>query len=62
MRLGDRVRAITRVIRRMIGAPDYESYVKHMTRTHPEQARLSADEFAADALARRYNRPGSRCC
>ena len=50
------------VLRRVIGAPDYERYLAHLARRHPGTTPLSRDEFARDALARRYDRPGSRCC
>jgi uncharacterized short protein YbdD (DUF466 family) len=50
------------VLRRVIGAPDYERYLAHVSSRHPGMIPLSRDEFARDALARRYDRPGSRCC
>jgi uncharacterized short protein YbdD (DUF466 family) len=50
------------VLRRVIGAPDYERYLAHVARRHPNTLPLSREEFARDALARRYDRPGSRCC
>ncbi|NUO37505.1 MAG: YbdD/YjiX family protein [Gemmatimonadaceae bacterium] len=50
------------VIRRVLGAPDYAAYVEHVHRVHPDRTPLTADAFARDALARRYDRPGSRCC
>ena len=50
------------VLRRVIGAPDYERYLAHVARCHPGAIPLSREEFARDALARRYDRPGSRCC
>jgi uncharacterized short protein YbdD (DUF466 family) len=50
------------VIRRIIGAPDYERYLAHVAHRHPSDAPLSREDFARDALARRYDRPGSRCC
>jgi uncharacterized short protein YbdD (DUF466 family) len=50
------------VMRRVIGAPDYERYLAHVARRHPGSSPLSRAEFARDALARRYDRPGSRCC
>jgi uncharacterized short protein YbdD (DUF466 family) len=50
------------LIRRIIGAPDYECYLAHVTSRHPEVTPLSREAFARDALARRYDRPGSRCC
>ena len=50
------------VLRCVIGAPDYERYLAHVTRRHPGTPPLSREEFARDALSRRYDRPGSRCC
>jgi uncharacterized short protein YbdD (DUF466 family) len=50
------------VLRRIIGAPDYERYLAHVSRRHPDTTPLSREEFARDTLARRYDRPGSRCC
>jgi uncharacterized short protein YbdD (DUF466 family) len=50
------------VIRRVIGAPDYDAYVAHVRRMHPGTVPLSREAFARDVLARRYERPGSRCC
>ena len=50
------------VLRVVIGAPDYDRYLAHVTERHPGATPLSRDEFARDALARRYDRPGSRCC
>jgi uncharacterized short protein YbdD (DUF466 family) len=51
-----------RLLRRIIGAPDYERYLAHVAARHPETTPLSREAFARDALARRYDRPGSRCC
>ena len=50
------------VLRCVIGAPDYERYLAHVARRHPNAAPLSREDFARDALSRRYDRPGSRCC
>ena len=50
------------VVRRIIGAPDYESYVAHMASRHPGQPPMTPAEFERQRLADRYNRPGSRCC
>ena len=55
-------RRTARVVRHIIGAPDYERYLVHVARRHPDSIPLSRDAFARDALARRYDRPGSRCC
>jgi uncharacterized short protein YbdD (DUF466 family) len=49
-------------LRRVIGAPDYDAYVAHVGLEHPGTEPMSAEEFAREALARRYERVGSRCC
>jgi uncharacterized short protein YbdD (DUF466 family) len=49
-------------LRRIVGAPDYEAYLEHVARRHPGAVPLSREAYARDALARRYDRPGSRCC
>lgn len=60
--LATRVADVGSLLRRIIGAPDYECYVAHLTARHPEVTPLSREAFARDALSRRYDRPGSRCC
>ena len=50
------------MLRRIVGAPDYEAYLAHVAHRHPGAVPLSREAFARDALARRYDRPGSRCC
>jgi uncharacterized short protein YbdD (DUF466 family) len=57
-----RVAHLGALLRRIIGAPDYERYLAHVAARHPETTPLSREAFARDALARRYDRPGSRCC
>jgi uncharacterized short protein YbdD (DUF466 family) len=56
------VHSVASVLRRVIGVPDYERYVAHIAHRHPDATPLSREEFARDALSRRYDRPGSRCC
>ncbi len=50
------------IVRRIIGAPDYETYVKHVRECHPEREPMSEQEFVAERLSSRYEKPGSRCC
>jgi uncharacterized short protein YbdD (DUF466 family) len=50
------------VARTVIGAPDYARYLRHVREHHPGRTPLSREAFTRDALARRYERPGSRCC
>ena len=56
------VREIARILRRMIGAPDYDAYVAHLRQFHPDSVAMSAREYRQRQLELRYNRPGSRCC
>lgn len=50
------------VVRRIVGAPDYERYLAHMRDRHPDRRPLARGEFMAACLSARYDRPGSRCC
>jgi uncharacterized short protein YbdD (DUF466 family) len=45
----------------MLGVPDYDAYVAHVTAAHPDRAPLSRDDFFRERQAARY---GSvlRCC
>ena len=56
------VAAIARVIRQIIGVPDYERYVAHQRAAHPGCELLSREAFMRERLEARYNRPGSKCC
>ena len=58
----NRVNAAGAVLRRVIGVPDYETYVAHMRDAHPGAPLLSPDEFARERQVDRYSRPGARCC
>jgi len=60
--LGTRVAAAARVLRAVIGAPDYERYLAHMRRNHPGRRPLTRDEFIRARFRDRYERPGGRCC
>ena len=50
------------LVHRIIGAPDYEGYVAHATRCHPDHPLLSRDDFVRQRQEDKYSRPGSRCC
>lgn len=58
----DLVRRTAAVVRRVIGAPDYERYVAHVKARHPGERPLSREEFWRERLRARYEKPGSRCC
>jgi uncharacterized short protein YbdD (DUF466 family) len=53
---------VTRVLRTVIGAPDYERYLAHVQTRHPTTTPLTRAEFERQRMDDRYNRPGSRCC
>jgi len=61
-RLARRVRDAARTVRRIIGAPDYDAYLVHHHRCHPDRPVLTEQEFIQQRLDDRYSRPGSRCC
>ena len=49
----------------MVGVPDYETYVAHVTRAHPGQAPMTYKEFFRERQAARYGDGGARgmrCC
>ena len=54
--------AVARVIKTIIGVPDYERYVAHQREAHPGCEPLSREAFMRERLEARYNRPGSKCC
>ena len=53
---------IAAVVRRIIGVPDYQIYLEHMQRCHPDRQPISKDVFDQQRMDARYNTPGSRCC
>jgi uncharacterized short protein YbdD (DUF466 family) len=61
-RAADVLARLAWALRRVIGVPDYAAYVGHVRREHPGTEPMSREAFARDALARRYERVGSRCC
>jgi uncharacterized short protein YbdD (DUF466 family) len=51
--------------RLMVGFPDYDTYVVHMQREHPEKPVMSYPEFFRNRQDARYGadgRRGFRCC
>jgi uncharacterized short protein YbdD (DUF466 family) len=45
----------------MLGVPDYDIYVAHITATHPDRAPLSRDDFFRARQAARFGAV-LRCC
>jgi uncharacterized short protein YbdD (DUF466 family) len=60
--IAQRLRDAARVVRRVLGAPDYEGYLAHVQLHHPESMPLTREDFVRSRLEDRYNRPGARCC
>ena len=56
------LRAALRTVREVAGAPDYERYLEHHAVSHPGQVPLSAREYYADFVSRRFGSGPSRCC
>lgn len=61
--VGGAGRYLGQTLRLMVGVPDYETYVAHMRRAHPEQAPMDYEAFFRERQNARYggkNRIG--CC
>jgi uncharacterized short protein YbdD (DUF466 family) len=58
----DLLQRTARLLRAVLGAPDYERYVAHVRARHPECVPMTREEFSRERLSARYDRPGSRCC
>lgn len=56
-------RYLGQTLRLMVGVPDYQNYVEHMRRTHPDQEPMSYEEFFRERQSARYG-GGKRiaCC
>jgi len=49
----------------MVGFPDYDTYVEHMKRIHPDRAVMTYPEFFRERQLARYGANGAkgfRCC
>jgi uncharacterized short protein YbdD (DUF466 family) len=53
---------LTTLLRRIIGAPDYAAYRRHVAVCHPGTEPLTEPEFLEERLQARYSQPGNRCC
>ncbi len=66
MPFAERLRGLWRWLaqtgRLIVGVPDYDLYLAHMRRRHPERAPMTREAFFADRLQARYARGTSRCC
>jgi len=55
-------RASCQTARLAIGIPDYDVYVAHVRRTHPDREPMTRDEFFRERMEARYGKGRSRCC
>lgn len=60
--IAEALRRAAAVVRRVVGAPDYDRYVAHVLECHPGQKPLTRREFERERIENRYNQPGNRCC
>jgi uncharacterized short protein YbdD (DUF466 family) len=58
----DRMERIAKVVRRIIGVPDYDLYVEHVRTHHPERTPMCRADFEKSRILDKYSRPGGRCC
>ncbi len=50
------------VLTRVLGVPDYDTYLRHVATAHPGTSPVPRDQFIRERLDMRYSRPGARCC
>ncbi len=55
-------RSVGQSLRLMVGLPDYDAYLSHMARTHPDQEAMSYEAFFRERLEARYGSGKGRCC
>ena len=62
--LSCRLRQLRKVLKTVIGAPNYEAYLDHRRAVHPGEPVMSEAEFFRYAIDRRFNKRGGgmRCC
>lgn len=60
--IGAAWRWLARAARLAVGLPDYEAYVDHLRRAHPDRVAMSREAFAIERMEARYGRGRSRCC
>jgi uncharacterized short protein YbdD (DUF466 family) len=62
MRIRDRLRRCLTDLRRVVGMPDYEEYLRHLRQCHPDRPVPSEGEFFELYLRTRYGDGPTRCC
>lgn len=62
VRVRERLRACLTDFRRIVGMPDYEAYLRHLSRYHPTWPVPTEREFFELYLRTRYGNGPTRCC
>lgn len=62
LRLRQRIRAALKIVRRIVGVPDYDAYLKHLRTHHPETVPPTQEQFLEKCWEDKFSRPGNRCC
>lgn len=57
-----RVERAAKVLRYIIGVPDYDRYVAHVRTHHPDATPMCRTDFERMRITDKYSRPGGRCC
>lgn len=62
--LGKAGRYLGQAMRMMVGLPDYDAYLDHMERVHPDKPVMTYEEFFRDRMEARYEGKGKTgtCC
>ena len=59
----DLLRDAARVVRQIVGAPDYGRYLEHHAACHPRETPLTEREYYAEFVTRRFGSGSpTRCC
>lgn len=53
---------LVRTARLAVGVPDYQAYLAHVHRHHPEREPMDRDAFFIERMNARYGKGRSRCC
>ncbi len=55
-------KALNHGARMMVGIPDYDAYVRHITTHHPEREVMSYEAFFRERQTARYAGKVGKCC
>ncbi|HEY4303335.1 MAG TPA: YbdD/YjiX family protein [Gemmatimonadaceae bacterium] len=58
----ERIQRAAKVIRYIIGVPDYDRYVAHVHARYPGTTPMCQNDFEKARITDKYSRPGGRCC